>query len=661
MIPIIPRESTDDDRPIGLKFTRNNFFNFTKKKEESHSPSVLNNKEQPTPVLSPTLPPRSPYRVRSTQQQPTTAITTTIEDELENIWKFKSNHHMTMPVDQQQPQFDINSEDMILQLLISQALIDACDYKTLTFEEFELLKQRQVRLKTHVKNTTQKLEIDKTIQETSKSLLNLSNNNKNRESVLLLLDEAVEADRKVKILSQRLDELRSEDIETEFQILQHTAGVLCLGLQKFEQTEQRHSIHPISSSSLHKITDTEEDKKKKVQELQSELHTITSTLQRILKRYDMISILKKTSSPTEWLDYLDRQLANNLQHIQKTTETLASTNEASKNLEREIQEGHSQVAELKTIVKTMESETESIRSQAALFQAREDELKREIEQYRDQVLNLRVEEEKARQQYLENIATKTSSHPEQQGNNDDEDIKKYYEQQLEEQELEYQAQLKEQAAFLDKVSQQCERWQEEHDKLSETCKDLDLLIRDKQRALDARDVQINRLEAELKERQSSEQGVYPYQNEEITSLQSSFLEREASWIEQSAAMEANYEGILKEFDRLTDTAMEFEKDKINYEQRIENLTHEVKLLRAQLLEEKTRNLGCESDTPTTASLRKEFTKMINDMKVDHQRALEKEAEQKRRLEKQLKNLKHERDMSRYERINKGIQTMFIAS
>ena len=146
-------------------------------------------------------------------------------------------------------------------------------------------------------------------------------------------------------------------------------------------------------------------------------------------------------------------------------------------------------------------------------------------------------------------------------------------------------------------------------------------------------------------------------------IQSEFALREAAWIEQSAAMEANFEGILKEFDRLTGTAMEFENDKANYERRIEMLTQEVKHLEASLQEEKTKNLGFDkvTDTPTTASLRKEFRKMINDMQLEHQRALEKEAEEKKQLEKQLKDLKHEREMARYERINKGVQTPLFIS
>lgn len=66
----------------------------------------------------------------------------TVEDdlsqELENIWKLKSN---TPHQPQKEAKVDINSEDMLMQLLISHAVIDAREYKVLSFEEYETLKQ----------------------------------------------------------------------------------------------------------------------------------------------------------------------------------------------------------------------------------------------------------------------------------------------------------------------------------------------------------------------------------------------------------------------------------------------------------------------------------------------------------------------------------------
>ena len=644
-----------------------------------------------------------------------------LQQELDGMWKLKTNLTQKQT---NQVKVDINSDDMLMQLLISHAIIDAREYKVLNFEDFESLKQQHKKLQSQVKNSTSKLELDKKILETSYSLSNLSFN-KNRESVMLLLDEAVEADRKVKILSQRLDQLKAEEVDTQYQILQHTAGVLCLGLQKLE------NVPPTPTSPMTPSNNTE--KVQQVATLQSEIETIKNTLTTMLKRYDLNDI--NATSTTDLLDKLEHQLAhfkshskqvesqlasaeeryrlesmsekkleiqlrvaqtrqetaetkysalqremnellskvnkpltedwlphddfdfkddNNIQ-IETLTSDLAIAQENQQRVEKELEQGYNQVNQLKATLSEMELNSSKIQSQAALFQSREVALKKEMEQYRDQVLELRAEKEKwdrtmKRQTIMQVMDGNSSSEK--------------YEQQLEEQEQEYQAQLKEQAAFLDKTTRQCEQLQQDHDKLAATCQDLEQLIRDKTRALDAREVQLQRLEAELQQQKTllaNQPKSTATQHHDLQQLHAQFSEKEAAWIEQSNAMEANFEGILKEFDRLTGTAMEFETDKQNYERRIDHLTREVKQLEANLTEEKTKNLGYEADTPTTASLRKEFRKMISDMKADHQRALEREGEEKKKLEKQLKDLKHEREMSRYERINKGVQTLYTPS
>ncbi|KAI8365496.1 hypothetical protein EDC96DRAFT_423726, partial [Choanephora cucurbitarum] len=182
------------------------------------------------------------------------------------------------------------------------------------------------------------------------------------------------------------------------------------------------------------------------------------------------------------------------------------------------------------------------------------------------------------------------------------------------------------------------------EQLSATCRNLEQLVQEKERALDARDAQIRQLEAELAQQQQRQQTPLLHNaanQESLMQLQAMFSEKEAAWIEQSEAMEANYEGILREFDRLTGTAIEFETDKKNYERRISKLMKEVQDLESVLSQERTKHLNHSQDTPTTASLRKEFYSMINSMKQDHERVLQREADEKKRLEKQLKDLKHE--------------------
>jgi chromosome segregation ATPase len=564
---------------------------------------------------------------------------------------------------------------------------------------------------------------------------------------MLLLDEAVEADRKVKILSQRLDELKSEEIETQYQVLQHTAGVLCLGLQNLENNNSVKSpLTPIATPTSPGDDQQQSDRlKQKVHALKSELGTMTNTLINMLKRYDLNFNNEQPLTATDLLDQLENQLKaykseskkfesqlsaaeeryriesmsekkleiqlraaqsknqaaeqkyNNLQKemddlleqmkkpshedwlpqddfdfaddsntkMEELETELATAKENQQRVDRELEMGYKQVAQLKATVSEMELASSKIQSQVAVFQSREDALKSEMEQYRTQVFDLRTDKEK-----WERTMKRRTIMQVMDGTTSSTAIQEKYEQQLEEQEQEYQAQLKEQAAFLDKTTRQCEQLNQEHAKLSATCQDLELLIRDKTRALDARDVQVSQLEAQLQQQQQQQmantakqqqqqRAGTPLQHEELIQLQQQFSAKESAWIESSTAMEANFEGILKEFDRLTGTAMEFETDRRNYERRIENLSSELSELEASLLEEKTKNMGYEKDTPTTASLRKEFRKMINDMKADHQRALEREGEEKKKLEKQLKDLKHEREMSRYERMTKGVQTLLM--
>ncbi|KAG1442788.1 hypothetical protein G6F56_010924 [Rhizopus delemar] len=65
MIPMMPRQTVDDDnRPMGLKLARTNFYNYPKKEPIKQSP---NEDKHSRSSLSPTLPIRSPFRIRDSQ------------------------------------------------------------------------------------------------------------------------------------------------------------------------------------------------------------------------------------------------------------------------------------------------------------------------------------------------------------------------------------------------------------------------------------------------------------------------------------------------------------------------------------------------------------------------------------------------------------------
>lgn len=508
----------------------------------------------------------------------------------------------------------------------------------------------------------------------------------------------------MKILTQRLNELKSEQVETQYQILQHTAGVLCLGLQKLEV--ERQYIPTPSSSVVTSPTDTS-----KFEHLQAEIESIKNTLETMLKKYVDVP---PSASITQLLDQLESQInvyksdrnqlqsklnaveeryriesmsekkleiqlratqgkkeaaENKILSLQQEIDNMMKGGQSDHNtalesqlsiaqsnhdsVQKELEQEQLEVERLKSAVSNMELTSNQIQSKATVLEQRVKGLQQEMEHYRDEVVHLRSEKERLELTLKRKTITQVL-------NDGLSSLETKYEQQLEEQEQEYQAQLKEQAAFLDKTARQYEQLKQEQENVAATCRDLEMLIREKQKALDARDVQISRLEAQLRAAAAAPPQL-KMDRTALEKLQVAFSEKEAAWIESSTAMEANFEGILKEFDRLTGTAMEFEADKQKYERRIEQLTQEVRMLESSLNAEKQKNLGQANDTPTTASLRKEFRKMITDMKADHQRTLDREIEEKKRLEKQLKDLKHEREMSRYERTNKGVQTLFNPS
>lgn len=80
-----------------------------------------------------------PNIYHSSLSSSTSSITTLDDDlsqELENMWKIRSpTKHVKSEVHQQ---------DLFLQLLVSQAMIDAREYKVMSFEEIEHLKEVRI-------------------------------------------------------------------------------------------------------------------------------------------------------------------------------------------------------------------------------------------------------------------------------------------------------------------------------------------------------------------------------------------------------------------------------------------------------------------------------------------------------------------------------------
>jgi len=139
--------------------------------------------------------------------------------------------------------------------------------------------------------------------------------------------------------------------------------------------------------------------------------------------------------------------------------------------------------------------------------------------------------------------------------------------------------------------------------------------------------------------------------------------RESSLEKRSETMQAELDGILKEFDRLTRNFLDFDSERQKLENSLDNLQKKCESLENELADEKLKNMGMDavSEPSTTATLRKEFRKMMADLRVEQQKLLHRETEEKKKLENTVRNLKREKEAEKWERANKGTQTGFVVS
>ncbi|KAI7846923.1 hypothetical protein BDC45DRAFT_527878 [Circinella umbellata] len=349
-------------------------------------------------------------------------------------------------------------------------------------------------------------------------------------------------------------------------------------------------------------------------------------------------------------EYLDRKL--DVDSYNNTSAATAQLENELSRTKRELQSSQEQISSLQSSLAEIEVRCRRAESEASASASRQLTSDARAEKYQAEVSALRAEKQRWER------ALKRESVLQMMENGSD-SFKAKYEQQIEEMKQEYEAELQEQRALLAKTSRAQQQIESERDKMAAVCKDLEDLIRDKSRTIDARDVRINQIDEELK--QIKQQGKSMLNNEELAKAQKAFTEREEAWIAQSTSMEANFEGIMKEFERLTMSAMEFETDRMKYEKRIEQLSKDMERMDTELTEERINKLGYDNkEGPTTASLRKEFRQLVNDMKAKQQKIIHRELDEKKSLEDKIKDMKHELEGKRYERVNQSVQTYFVA-
>ncbi|KAG0167869.1 hypothetical protein DFQ28_002734 [Apophysomyces sp. BC1034] len=656
--------------------------------------------------------------------------------ELARLWTMKPDLAAKQTI--QEKKMD-KTDEHLTQLLISLAILEAREFDILSFDEVEQLKKQHADLQRRISHATEQLGLESKIKNLTRSLASLDR----RRSGQVRCDQAV---RLVDDLVVQLTTCQAQASATKFKLLQHTAGILSLGIQKLESAQCMSN-----KSSTH---DEEiQAKNREIAELRSELEQITNTLDMMLRRtalqddddntppdsaygkstddlcymscssetlhtslsnslltsvekqlysyksrmrllenqaekHQLVSMSEQKlriqlraaederdaaeaqcqrlmSKEPYKINQLDPQLAwlkvgvdslsdephtsndqKNLRpfldRISELELQLRQTEDQKEYMQVQLARSARQITNLTSSRSDLELKCSRAQSQTAAFLYREKTLKIEMEQYRNEAFLLRIEKEKWRQAHRRESALNL-----QAGNNrysNQHALQKQYEQLLEEQQQEFETQLKESQSLLDKSKQESEQLRTERDQWKATSNDFENLVREKIKTLDYRDGKIAELESELVGTQTTQRALSA---------------REAAWMEKTDSLETNLEGMLKEFDRLTSTVMDLEMERPNYERRIDQLVKTNQHLEAELVNERVNHLGNSSDTPTTASLRKEFRALISDLKDEKQRLLAKEASEKKQLENIIKDMKHERDMARYDRINKGVQTPLI--
>ncbi|CAG8486021.1 12790_t:CDS:2 [Acaulospora morrowiae] len=368
-------------------------------------------------------------------------------------------------------------------------------------------------------------------------------------------------------------------------------------------------------------------------------------------------------------------------------------------LKAELESTRNELEETKSKLLDLESKAVNATSRAETSGAKQSELLKELEEVREQLVaskeNIRKYEAIFKRQSVMQVVDNGVS------------MKEEFQQQLAAQEQEYEAQIKERDFTITKLRNDLLNVGNEKEKVSQVVVDLENMLKSKSRTLDQREVTINKLEgeivkykselAELKSRAdvvssrfdrlgdqtSSDGGGEPQEEirllrsaneklelqvkklkETLADAQRQFSMREEAFEKRSEIMQNELDGILKEFDRLTKNFIDFDAERQKLQVHIDELQLKCEKLDNELADEKIKHLGMDaanSEPATTVTLRKEFRKMMADLRSDNQKLLHREMDEKKKLETTVRNLKREKEAEKWERVNKGTQTRFVIS
>ncbi|CEP10817.1 hypothetical protein [Parasitella parasitica] len=563
--------------------------------------------------------------------------------ELVNMWNIKPDHgiysmdsskNQHRQRQQQHHHSDnmFSSSHLLTQLLISQAMLDSNDYEILTFDKLDKLKKELSQIQDQSANISKNIQLENRIASISKSLENVNLKN-SRNSVMYLQHQRQHNEDKIKSMSNQLEKLKKRQVEIKKTILQHTAATLNKGIFNIENQTlvRRRNDHS------------------------STFNQVTNRINRLYSAY--ISLPSSAASPDTLLQKLS-QLDKLLSAKSSSERDIFIANQNK----MQLLAIRIQKDQLMSKMLDMELFTTKLLSHISAFPQRQMAFRMEIMQYQSESLEIRIWEKKQqRNEDADNLSQALTRQQSTGGSNSSQvsisEIKQRYQKQLDDQARFYEADLSRQNASLQRNKQLHQQLEVSCNELVSEKSELDRLVQEKSRQIDQQDNEISRLNHELRNlrhppQQQTVQSKIPGQDDSADSqfveaekirLKKDFENRESRWTSHTTMMEDRFDHLLDNFDKLTNSAIEFDSHRMRYDKRIENLHQNISNLELELYDEKLKRIGYSAgheQAPTTVSLRKEFRLLVADMKKTHQLRMEREAEEIRRLQLQLQDLQN---------------------
>ncbi|KAG0089820.1 hypothetical protein BGZ93_009655 [Podila epicladia] len=228
---------------------------------------------------------------------------------------------------------DPDSEaDIATQIMVSQAAVDSKGFEILVPEAVDGIKRHHAGLSSRIAALTARLSLESKIREAAQSLLKLHANNK---KLAKQASEHLEAaNRKVDQVATELWKLTQVAADLQRTLLQHTSGVLALGVVRLEdQGRRERELHVAQLQETQLSRETEEQfeaMSKTIQDLESgalEAHLLLAEKDRVIER-----LVKQLEHQREMYRKMDEQQQRTLV-LSRSQQKLSQTTSSSKEVE----------------------------------------------------------------------------------------------------------------------------------------------------------------------------------------------------------------------------------------------------------------------------------------------------------------------------------------